>query len=229
MKLFTSKYNDKKDIYMATRIVEELGEEKVTTYSELKCNHLVYENYGFKITKRCDIDENIPHICIMFNGTTVLNDKIYIPGLWEKTLYELYKYVCAIQKEKIEDENAKRDQIKILNVLNELLIEGNLNVKNAIKIKAIKDTNKNGDYFGTTYNIYENGKLVFKAYKGTSDNRKFYVYFPGQWEKVLDNYYKKYQQKINEQKQVESDNLALENIGAIKTLRKNLIIRRSNK
>ena len=36
-------------------------------------------------------------------------------------------------------------------------------------------------------------------------------------------------QKINEQKQVESDNLALENIVAIKTLRKNLIIRRSNK
>ena len=36
-------------------------------------------------------------------------------------------------------------------------------------------------------------------------------------------------QKINEQKQVESDNLALENIVAIKTLRKNLIIRRGNK
>ena len=57
----------------------------------------------------------------------------------------------------------------------------------------------------------------------------FMYIFQGNGKKVLDNYYKKYQQKINEQKQVESDNLALENIGAIKTLRKNLIIRRSNK
>ena len=46
------------------------------------------------------------------------------------------------------------------------------------------------------------------------------TYIPGLWGKILDNYYKKYQQKINDQKQVESDNLALENIVAIKTLRK---------
>ena len=128
---------------------------------------------------RYDNDEDESYICIMFNGITVLNDKKYIPGLWEKGLYELYKYVCAIQKEKIEEENSKKAQINILNILSELLTEVNLNIKNAIKIKAIKDININGDYFGTTYNIYENGKLVFKAYKGTSDNRKFYVYFPG--------------------------------------------------
>lgn len=76
---------------MATRIVEELGDEVVTTYSELKCNQLVYENYGFKIIKEYEKVENIPYICIMFNGTIVLNDKTYIPGLWEKILDNYYK------------------------------------------------------------------------------------------------------------------------------------------
>ena len=39
-------------------------------------------NYGFKIIDEYEKVENIPYICIMFNGTIVLNDKTYISGLW---------------------------------------------------------------------------------------------------------------------------------------------------
>ena len=223
----------KEDKKMSKEILANLG-TIVRGDDELDYNAPVrydcsYEGYGLRMKSYGipsdsikDISESdIKNIVIIFNNRIVYDskNKIYLPGIWEEVLDELYEKIPILVRQKEEKEQQILHCEKLFKkVVKPLFDSGKREINDRLKLKKYDEEDIYAGYNGKTYHHYEVIKdniVVFHVLEPDCFKYKYEKYLPGNWEKEL----KLHLYKTEIEKKEKEEMRARENIKQLKKLR----------
>lgn len=189
-----------------------------------------FGGYGLNIISK-DIDERygkLSNLKIYYEDKLVYDKKksVYIPGVWEEVLNELYKKLPVLVKKK---EDREKRQQHCQEIVDKLIIPITYETRQEIQpylksLEVIEYTkmssriNNCGSFVDDYYfEVKEKGETVFKAVSERmfGSDCDILVYEPGFWEYELDYLYKKYQ-KIKEREKEEKGKEYIKQIRDIK-------------
>ena len=209
-----------KDILTNLGYVTRTDSPNITESVKQKCE---YNGYGFKIVSYDlppyifeDKDNGglIPSIKNYMSKMRIyyeykevfdLDEEIYIKGIWEDVLLELYKKCPHLKEEK--DKKYKNDlhcKEMLKNVIRPLYKNGIRNINSSIDISYYEERSNEIDNCGgfvyyDHYIVMNDGIEVLHLVTGDYNYYSSRTYIPGEWERELIIYMKEFQVKLEQQ------------------------------
>ena len=193
----------------AEKIATKLG--RITFYGSGKgsgCNDYEYKGYNLEIRTSAR-PYGTTRVEVYFDDKEVLSNSIYIEGIWEELLDEIYLSINQTVAERKNQRNLDKRKNEILEQISKYNTD--LLFGNGVIAKITKEElNPYSTITDEAYHIYDNGQEVFSAY-----NHTIFKYIPGEWENTINEYEKN---KIEERKKRMEDS-ALEDIKMLRLKR----------